>query len=152
MPIGSWTSINGGGGATGITPADLASNELQSAAGFSFTGGFLERGSPASLSGDDLNTWYRFDLDLTQQQNVDQPFWPGASDPNGIDLFGGDHLPPGCSRIFDFTNTDDADGHIGSIMCDELQIGDTVTCRFDFKITPSIQNTTLTYAIWFPDP
>ena len=150
MPIGSFSSIASGGAAGGgVSPADLAANELQSAAGFSFTGGFAARATPALLTGDDLNTWYRFDLDLTQQQTVDQPWWIGASPPNGIDLFGGDHLPPGCTRIFDFTNTDDADGHVGSIMCDELQIGDTVTVRFDFFVTPSVQNTTLTYGVWF---
>ena len=150
MPIGSFSSVSGGsGGGGGVSPADLAGNQLESTAGFSFTGGFALRDAPVLLSGDDLDTWVRFDLDLTKQQTVDQPWWAGASPSNGIDLFGGDNLPPGCTRIFDFTNTDDADGHVGSIMCDELQIGDTVTVRFDFYVTPGVQNTTLQYGIWF---
>lgn len=144
------SSGSGGSGGTGdVTTAQLDAVELSATAGFSFTGGFAQRDNPPQLSGADLNTWYRFDLDLAKQRTVDQPFWPGATAPNDIDLFGGDHLPPGCTRIFDFTNTDDADGHVGSIMCDQLQIGDTVTVRFDFYVTPSVQNTTLTYGLWF---
>lgn len=139
----------GGGVAGGVKQVELDANSLVSAAGFSFTGGFAARNAAVQISGADLNTWYRFDLSLTKQRLLDQPWWPGASPPNDVDLFGGDHLPDDCTRIFDFENSDDNDGHIGSIMSDELQIGDTVSVRFDFYVTPSVQNTTLTYGIWF---
>ncbi len=138
---------NAGGSANSIR--DLSSLLANTEGGFSFSGGFAARDNPVTIAGADLNTWYRFDLSLAKARSVDQPWWNGASAPNDIDLFGGDNLPEGCTRIFDFTNSDDADGHIGSIMSDQLQIGDTVTVRFDFYVTPSLQNTTVTYGIWF---
>lgn len=133
-------------GGNGLTLTDV---NAESNGGFSFTGGFAARDNPITITGADLNTWYRFDLSLAKARETDQPWWAGASAPNDIDLFGGDHLPANTQRIFDFENSDDADGHIGSIMCDQLNIGDTVTVRFDFYVTPSLQNTTITYGIWF---
>ena len=148
MP-GPINNFKGNSGGSANTISDLNSLLQNTEGGFSFTGGFAARDNPVTISGDDLNTWYRFDLSITKARETDQPWWAGASPPNDIDLFGGDHLPTSGTRVFDFENTDDADGHIGSIMCDQLTIGDTVTVRFDFYVTPSFQNTTVTYGIWF---
>ncbi len=130
--------------------------------GFSFTGGFENRGTPLTHPGGDA--WMPLDLDLVTQQTVDQPWWPGAAEPNGIDLFGGTALPYDATRMFDFETTwstagdsrvtDVVDGaayedRTGTLRFDELPTGTTNSIRVDIQVTPMIANTTLDVGLWF---
>lgn len=141
--------------------------------GFSFSGGFARRGYPIYIGDDSVNKWIPFDLSLTAQQTTDAPWWPGAEDPNGIDLFGGSALPFGVTRIFDFSQTWDtsadtdvsdtplqSDFHapygtpvagtrVGTLRFDELDTGTTNSIRIDMNVTPQIANTTVEFGLWF---
>ena len=141
--------------------------------GFSFSSGFLRRGAPIEVQPANVNKWIPLDFSSLAQQTVDLPWWPGAADPNGIDLFGGSALPSDVTRIFDFTQTWDSstysdiedadilvdpnpsyetpvdDQRVGTFRFDELPTGTTNDIRIDFYITPQIANTTLELALWF---
>lgn len=132
--------------------------------GFSFTGGFKQRGNPIAITELNTNKWIPLDLDQTTQNTVDQPWWPGADPSNGIDLFGGTALPHGVTRLFDFaqqwdTSADadvadsDLDGvagtRTGTFRFDELDTGTVNLIRLDMNITPQIANTTVSVGLWF---
>ena len=131
--------------------------------GFTFTGGFGRRGTPIAISSSETGKWVPFDFDLSIQNTADQPWWPGATPSNGVDLFGGSALPHGVSRMIDFTQTwdtssdadvSDADlatsgTRTGTLRFDELDTGTTNMIRMDMYITPQIANTTVEVGLWF---
>lgn len=154
-----------------ISESDAITKELDG--GFSFSGGFLRRGAPIEVQPANVDKWIPLDFSSLAQQSVDLPWWPGAADPNGVDLFGGSALPSNVTRMFDFTQTWDSssysdiedadilvdpnpsfetpvdDQRMGTFRFDELPTGTTNSIRIDFYITPQIANTTLETALWF---
>ena len=129
--------------------------------GFTFSGGFARRGNPAYYT--DTGKWLPLDLDLTAQQTIDAPWWPGAEPSNGIDLFGGSALPHGVTRMLDFSQAWDTSGdadvtdsdlgtsgtRTGTLRFEELGTGTTNLFRIDLNITPQIANTTVEVGLWF---
>ena len=79
--------------ATTKVSIDVVTEVSGTKGGFTFTGGFAKRGSPIRITADSVNKWVPLDFDLSVQQTIDAPWWPGAAPLNGIDLFGGTALP-----------------------------------------------------------
>ena len=154
-----WDSTSG---TTFKVTADEFATVTGTKGGFSFSGGFARRGDPINYPGGNL--WMPLDLDATVQATVDAPWWPGAADPNGVDLFGGSALPYNVSRMFDFAQTwstasdtdvlAELDGspytdRTGTLRFDELDTGTTNSIRLDMILTPQIANTTVDVGLWF---
>ena len=154
-----------------------ATSESMNAAtgGYEFTGGFADRTTGQAGASDegsnvsytqtmvDNSRWLRFGFDPTQQQTIDAPYWtdPEPADAEGVGLFGGQYMPGGVNKLFDFSfnassysdavETGDlqytaADGSFDFTDC---KAGDLALIRFDFNILPQIANTTVEVAlIW----
>ena len=150
-------------GTTRKATIDTVASVSGTKGGFTFSGGFGRRGTPIDISSSETDKWIPLDLDLTVQNTVDQPWWPGAAPSNGVDLFGGSALPHGVTRMLDFTQTwdtsadadvSDADlgtngSRTGTLRFDELDTGTTNLIRIDLYVTPQIANTTLEVGLWF---
>ena len=161
-------------GGSGLTDAERESL-LDSDGGYEFTGGFSDREqgiTGANSLGTDVtytqelvdnDRWLRFGFSNAAQLANDGPYWtePAPADAAGVGLFGGSYMPNGVSTLFDFdydvTSFTDAvtTGDLqyteasGSFDFSECEPGDYLQCRFDFNVTPQIQNTTLEVAlIW----
>lgn len=165
--------IYSGGGGGALSAADDNRIKLASA-GYEFTGGFEDRTTGQS-GANDLGSnveyteemvknrrWLRFGFDATQQATNDAPYWtsPTPSPATGIGLFGGDHMPEGMTKMFNFSEykafnkaVDEGDlqytSASGSLDFTEAVPGDLAEVRFDFNIVPKIANTTVEFAlIW----
>ena len=159
---------------TSFAPPDGVS-PFQSSGGYEFTGGFEDRTTGLAGQSDegsnvlytqalaDSNAWLRFGFSESAQQTNDAPYWtdPAPSSALGVGLFGGDYMPAGVSRLFDFgftaSNYSDAvtTGSLqytqadGSLDFTQCVPGDLALCRFDFNVLPQIANTTVEVAlIW----
>ncbi|MCP4729416.1 MAG: hypothetical protein GY872_05005, partial [Roseibacillus sp.] len=153
-----WDAVSG---TTRKATIDTINTVSGTKGGFTFSGGFAARG--AAVDYDAIGKWLPLDFDLTNQQANDAPYWPGASPSNGIDLFGGDALPHGVSRLLDFSQTWDTSGdadvddtvlgtsgtRTGTLRLDELETGTTNIFRIDLNLTPQISNTTVEVGLWF---
>lgn len=160
-------------------PISLESLTDTGTAGYEFTGGFADRLSGQAGQNDygtfvgytqamvDADQWLRFGFSNAAQVANDVAYWtdPDPSADPDFDqtkgLFGGVHMPPGVSNLFDFSfstpsysdevtgaalNYTAADGSIDFSGC---KVGDLALVRFDFNIIPQVANTTIEIAlIW----
>ena len=156
-----WDSTTG---STRKATIDTVATVSGTKGGFTFSGGFENRGTADRLvvDSDDVGKWIPLDLSAAKQATVDAPWWPGAAPSNGIDLFGGTALPYGVTRMLDFTQTWDWSSYTdtattnyggatrtGTLRFDELETGTTNLIRVDMNITPMIANTTVEVGLWF---
>lgn len=160
------------------TSGDVAPNDQTSGTGFWVeTRGAGRGGYEFTAAWDDYNTdvdytsgmidndqWLRFGFTATAQSTNDSPWWPNFDDDAAYDgtkgFFGGLHLPPGVSSLFNF---DDAasDAAVtgqslnytavtgGGYDLSETRFGDWFNARVDFEVTPQISGTTLELALIF---
>ena len=189
--LGSLSDVNTMGATTGDTPVyngttskfearAINLDELETVAGgYEFTGGFTDRLSGQSGQNDygtfvgytqamaDEDQWLRFGFSDAAQVANDVAYWddpdpdldPDFDQTKG--LFGGVHMPPGVSNLFDFSfSTPSYSNEVtaaalnytaadGSIDFSECKVGDLALVRFDFNIIPQVANTTIEIAlIW----
>lgn len=135
--------------------------------GYEYTAGFSDRsdGTAGTLLGTnvaytqeqaDTGTWLRFGLDATKQAENDAPYWtdPEPSSAQGLGLFGGAYMPPGFTKMFDFTENSTYNAAVqtgdfrytaatGRLDFSQAKVGDLAACRFDFNIVPQVANTTI---------
>ena len=142
--------------------------------GYEFTGGFTDRTTGQSGANDlgsnvqytqamvDLEQWYRFGIDTTQQAANDSAYFP-ITDPSVFDqtkgLFGGQHMPAGVTNLFDFEDDSDASADTtsglkytaanGSYDLTECRVGDLIKFRFSFNAVPQVANSTLEVGLIF---
>ena len=157
-----------------LQPANTESVEAAKG-GYEFTGGFTDRttgqagasdiGSNVDYTQDLVNNqrWMRFGFDPAQQAAIDTPYWtdPAPAPATDIGLFGGQYMPGGVTKLFDFDFNDS--GYSDAVESGDLQYtaatgsfdftdckaGDLALIRFDFNILPQIANTTVEVAlIW----
>lgn len=153
-------------GKTYKVPINVVNSISGTKGGFTFTSGFARRivdgfnSEPIRIDSDNVNKWVPLDFSSAIQDEVDEPWWPGANPSNGIDLFGGSALPYDVSRMLDFTTqwstaaypeVSDQLGttRTGTLRFDELDTGTTNLLRYDMHITPQIANTTVEVGLWF---
>ena len=164
------------------TTASVETRVERADGGYEFTGAFAERlsgqsgsndlGTFVSYNQDDVNhsRWKRFGFSTAANQANDNQYW-GETDPNYDNtkgLFGGLHMPAGCTKLFDFGFNGDYSNALnppivdqatdsefrysaadGSIDFRECRVGDLALVRFDFNVKPQVANTTLEVAmIW----
>jgi len=137
--------------------------------GYEFTGGLTDRTTGQSGANDlgsnvqytsamaNAGQWYRFGLDTTRQVANDVEYW-GETDPafdQTKGLFGGLHMPPGVTDLFNFTDngtynaakTSGSEPYYtaatGSYDFTQCQVGDLAKVRFSFNAVPQLANTTL---------
>lgn len=168
--------------ASGFTPTALAdlsidtlNTQLQGAdGGYEFTGGFTDRTTGQSGANDlgsnvqytqamvDLEQWYRFGFDATQQATNDNAYFP-ITEPAIFDqtkgLFGGQHMPAEVTDLFDFTDTSDSAADTasalkytaatGSYDLTQCRVGDLIKFRFSFNAVPQVANSTLEVGLIF---
>lgn len=142
--------------------------------GYEFTGAFSDRVSGAA-GANDLGSfvaytgqmvaderWLRFGFSSAANQANDNEYW-GETDPaydNTKGLFGGLHMPPGVTQMFDFDYSDNvysvaSEGSLkytaanGTIDFTGARPGDLALVRFDFNVIPQVANTTLEVAMIF---
>ena len=142
--------------------------------GYEFTGGFTDRTTGQSGANDlgsnvqytqamvDLEQWYRFGIDTTQQAANDSAYFP-ITDPGVFDqtkgLFGGQHMPAGVTNLFDFEDDSDSSADTtsslkytaanGSYDLTECRVGDLIKFRFSFNAVPQVANSTLEVGLIF---
>lgn len=158
-----------------VDSEDLSEDLDAATGGYEFTGGFADRttgqagasdtGSNVDYTQDlvDNNRWLRFGFDVTQQAAIDSPYWtdPTPAPATGIGLFGGDYMPGGVSKLFEFGFSDPSYSNAvetgdlqytaadGSFDFTDCKAGDLALIRFDFNLLPQIANTTVEVAlIW----
>lgn len=137
------------------------------AAGYEFTGGFVDRTTGSAGSSDlgsnvqytqaqaAAKTWRRFGFSSAQQVINDVEYW-GETDPafdQTKGLFGGLYMPTGIDNLIDYDNTDMAaavtTGDLqytaanGTYDLSQTQKGDRVQVRFSFNVVPQVANSTL---------
>ena len=158
----------------GLTPSQFAGIDTANS-GYEFTGGFTDRTTGTAGSSSvgsnvsytqamvDDTSWLRFGFDASQQLTNDVPYWtdPTPASAAGIGLFGGSHMPPGMTSMFDYSFSESSysdavtTGDLqysaadGSFDFSQYEAGDFALIRFDFNILPQVANTTLeTALIW----
>lgn len=160
------------------TTAEIETRVERADGGYEFTGGFSDRltgqagqndfGTLVSYTSDDVanQRWLRFGFSEAANAANDNQYW-GETDPNydkTKGLFGGLHMPAGCTKLFDFGYDDTgaassyseaSSGAVkytaatGSLDFTEARIGDLALVRFDFNVRPQVANTTVEVAmIW----
>ena len=168
-------TVNGKGGGGGGLTTEQTIVLGNADGGYEFTGGFRDR--EAGITGaNELGTnveytaqlaaerrWLRFGFSTSAQLQNDNPYWtdPTPADASGVGLFGGSYMPSGVDSLFDFdffaSTFSDAvtTGDLqyteasGSFDFSQCKAGDYLQCRFDFNVTPQVQNTTVEVAlIW----
>lgn len=154
--------------------SDVQALREHSQTGYEFTGGFEDR-LTGQAGANDFGTfvaytsqmaaderWLRFGFSSAANQANDNQYW-GETDPaydNTKGLFGGLHMPPGVTQMFDFDYSDTAystasDGSLkytaanGSIDFTGARPGDLALVRFDFNVKPQVANTTVEVAMIF---
>ena len=137
--------------------------------GYEFTGGFTDRTTGQSGANDlgsnveytaamaNLEQWLRFGFDEDRQAANDVEYW-GETDPDFDQtkgLFGGLHMPPGVTNLFNFTDdgtynaaktTGDSPLYTaatGSYDFTQCEVGDLAKVRLSFNAVPQQANTTL---------
>lgn len=139
--------------------------------GYEFTGGFVDRFSPSApvsytSAEASAGTWRRFGFSSAKQIEFDNEYW-GEGDPafdQSKGLFGGLYMPGDVDSLFSYDDTalssagtvSDAEfgtvaytAATGSLDFTQCRPGDFLQYRFDFNITPQVQNTTVEIAlIW----
>ena len=172
-PVAITANGKGGGGGGLTTEQTIVLGNADG--GYEFTGGFRDREAGITGANElgtdveytqalaDNNRWLRFGFSNAAQLANDNPYWtePAPADASGIGLFGGSYMPSGVDALFDFdffaSSYSDAvtSGSLqyteasGSFDFSQCKAGDYLQCRFDFNVTPQVQNTTLEVAlIW----
>lgn len=181
LPTGAILDAGGTAPAAALSPlvsiseVDGLQDELTGAdGGYEFTGGFTDRTTGQSGANDlgsnvqytqamvNLEQWYRFGIDTTQQAANDVAYFP-ITDSDVFDqtkgLFGGQHMPAGVSNLFDFEDTSDSAADTtsslkytaanGSYDLTECRVGDLIKFRFSFNAVPQVANSTLEVGLIF---
>ena len=160
-------------------PDDISIQELQgdtreASGGLEFTGGFADRTTGQSGANDlgtnvqytqamaDDDQWLRFGFSAAQQVINDVPYFPTTSFETfdqSKGLFGGAHMPPNVTDLFDFTDTSLSAANtttdpkytaaVGSYDLTQLNLGDKVQFRFSFNAVPQVANSTLEVGLIF---
>ena len=156
-----WDSTTG---STRKATIDTVATVSGTKGGFTFSGGFKNRNYDSTerriaIDSGDVSKWVPLDFSATAQQETDAPWWPG-SQLSDIDLFDGEALPYGVTRMLDFTQTWDwssytdtatdnygTSNRVGTMRFDELETGTTNLIRIDMNITPMIANTPLRWSL-----
>lgn len=165
---------------TGFSPVPQSELITDGEGGYEFTGGFTDRTTGQSGANDlgsntqytaaeaAAGTWRRFGFDVTRQTANDIAYFP-TDDFESFDqtkgLFGGAHMPPDVTNLFDFSFDDSADpngfsvarttGNLqysaatGSYDLTECRVGDLVKVRFSFNAVPQVANSTLEVGLIF---
>jgi len=143
----------------------LVDTDETSDGGYEFTGGFADRqnpGVPVSYTAQEASagTWRRFGFTSAKQAEFDNEYW-GETSPEFDQtkgLFGGLYLPATVDGLFSYDDTAlSAAGSVsdaqfgtvdytaagGSLDFSGCRAGDFLQFRFDFTITPQVQNTTV---------
>ena len=133
---------------------------ISSRSGYEFTGGFSDSFAGTVLYTQEMadeGRWLRFGFSEAARQAKDNPYFPtGSNYDNSKGLFGGQFLPDGVERLFDFSYSDPTgysaavtEGDLqytaadGSFEISDCKPGDLVLVRFDFNVVPQFANTTI---------